>query len=1194
MYLKRLDVFGFKSFAEKTELEFGPGITAVVGPNGSGKSNVADAIRWVLGEQSARALRGGNMADVIFAGSDGKRPMGFAQVSIVLDNADGRLGVGFSEVMVTRRVDRSGEGEYFINQVPCRLKDVHDLFLDTGVGKENYSIIGQGKIDEILSSKPEDRRSLFEEAAGISRYKSRKREAQRRLDETEQNLLRITDIIGELGLQMESLSDQATRAEIYTGLQAELTRLDVGLMAQAIDHARRKLARQREENQALTERLAEIDGRLKVAEEAAEVARTLAESLDQELSMVSLQVNEATGRVERAEGRLALTGQEQKNGQAEQQRLEGELLELEARLKAMTEEQSTLEAQLADLQSAAVDTANELSARERAQTESQHDLAAANRAVEERKNRIVAILQLEAEKRNAVAGSERAGEEAARRLARLSGERERAEAEAAAARAAADRVATEQVELAAQRDRTDGALKARRADRAAAEQRGRELQQSAASLREQIQASSSRLGAIEEMINAFEGYQKGPRTVLQGREQGQPWAAEVLGSVAELIRTEPRFEKAIEVALGGNIQNLITETDGGAKAAIDHLKRSGGGRATFLPLNVIRPNGYRPEEEKEFRSAPGVIGVALDLVRFDPKHGPAMASLLGRTLIAEDMDSALAFGKKSGMRYRIVTLDGELLAAGGALTGGSLGGQGSGLLSREREREELTAKIVTLREELTSTRKEHDENLQLLAAADQEIKELEQSLRAIETRITQAEGETTRIAGEVKRWTEVLSTFATEAEQIEADARDGAAAGERIRLELSGLAAERSALESEVARMTEEGQSRLLALEEQGRDLTSVQVRLAELNQQVRSVEAQQSRLRSDSVGLEGQREARRAQLERVAERLEQVALDLTAAQAEVAEATAQRREREEERARLQARKLEALEQANGRDREMRNLRRSQSDTQSRLQHGEVEEARLEMELKSVAERLEEQYGLAPEEIAGQALPDSDVESARLRTHELREQIRELGPVNVAAIEEFRTAQERFSFLEAQKADLEEAKTSLYRAIEELDKRIKSLFIEAFQEIRHHFQRVYAELFEGGKADLQLVDEADLLETGIEIIAQPPGKKPQTLSLLSGGERAMTAIALLFALLRTKPTPFVILDEVEAALDEANVERFGRYLRLFSKDGSQFVCITHQRGTMEVADALYGVTMEGTGVSKVVSVRLVDVVKEAS
>ena len=1192
MYLKRLEIFGFKSFAEKTELEFTPGITAVVGPNGSGKSNVSDAIRWVLGEQSARALRGGSMADVIFAGSDGKRAMGFAEVSLVLDNSDGALPIDFTEVMITRRVDRSGEGEYFINQVPCRLKDVQDLFLDTGIGKENYSIIGQGRIDEILSSKPEDRRALFEEAAGISRYKARKREAQRRLQETEQNLVRITDIIGELTANMDALAQQAEKATLYQELDRELTRLDVGLLAHQLKGVIARLERQQEENAALAQKAAEIERRMQAADEALEVARQLVTALDEELGVLAVRPTEAAGREERAEGQLALARQHREAAEADQARIARELEGLAARLAEVKAELDRLAEQEAAVRQDGARLAEEVAALERACQESERASQATQAEVEGRKDRIVAILQLEAEKRNGAQAADRTAQEAERRLARLQEERRQAEADAARTGDRSAALAEEVAQLERLRAESQAELAGLAAERNAADRRLQALQAREAGLREQIQAAASRLGAIEELISGFEGYQRGPRTVLMGREKGAPWARDVLGAVAEVIRTEPRYEKAIEVALGGAIQNLITATDEGAKAAIEHLKRTGGGRATFLPLNTIRPQSYRPEEEREFRGAPGIVGVALDLVRFEERFRPAIAALLGRTLVAESLDAALALGRRTGQRFRVVTLDGELLAAGGAITGGATGGKGSGLLSRERERDELKAQLDGLRAELQSVRQEYEAEQARRSGLVQRIQEGEGRLRQLETRLTQAEGEQGRLADEARRWQQLLDTHAQEAAAIEAEiaaARESAAA---LRGELERLAAERADLEAEVRRLTAEAGQRGEELAGRRRMLTGAQVRLAELQEQLRGLEAQRRRAEGERAALEAEcagREQERAQL---AARLEEIAAELAAAQAEAEEAARCRAELVAERDAVQARKLAAQEQVNARERELRQLRRAQAEVQNRRQQGEVEEARLAMEQEGLVSRLAEQYELSAAAALERALPDAETEFARARIADLREQIRALGPVNLQAIEDYRAARERLEFLQSQEADLTEAKASLYRAIAELDRRIKTHFYQSFQEIRRAFQQVFTELFEGGKADLQLVDESDLLETGIEIIAQPPGKKAQPLSLLSGGERAMTAIALLFALLRVRPTPFVVLDEVEAALDEANVERFGRYLKNASKE-SQFICITHQRGTMEVADALYGVTMEGTGVSRVVSVRLVDIASEA-
>lgn len=1193
MYLKRLEIIGFKSFAEKTELDFGPGITAVVGPNGSGKSNVADAIRWVLGEQSAKALRGGAMVDVIFAGSSAKRAMGYAQVSLILDNSDGKLGVGFTEVQVTRRVDRSGEGEYFLNGVPCRLKDIHELFLDTGVGRENYSIIGQGKIDEILSNKAEERRAVFEEAAGISRYKLRKKEAQRRLEETENALVRITDITSEIESNLGALGEAAEKASQFKVLDEEATTLDQGLIAYAHQTATAKTEAIVGEADSLAARLADTEARLETGETRQETAKNLVVALETELTEVGQQLTEATGRHERAEGRLALANQEEGAAGAEGARLSQEIQVLQQKQATLKSEEEGLEDQVAVIFTELARIQADQLAHEGSLGDLQAEITGTSKQIEQRKDRIVSILQLEAEKRNGLLSAERRREEASRRQERLAAERTKTETEAKRTRGYLTAVEEDMVALGEEREELQKAIAAAQAEEARVQEMRADSQRRGNDLRGQFQATSARLEAIQEMMNAFEGYQKGPRTVLVGREKGAPWAAEVLGSVAEVIRTDSAYEKALEVALGGSIQNVLVQTDAGAKAAIEHLKRTGGGRATFMPLNTMRPNPFRADEEREFAGAPGILGSALSLVRFEERFRPAVAFLLGRVLVAQDMDAALAFGKKTGMRYRIVTLDGELLSAGGALTGGSTGGQGGGLLAREREKEELTARLTSLRADLGFIRDEQAKIEAELARWSQQIANLDGRLRTTENEITRCEGEVKRLSGDVARWTEVLQTFSFEAEQIQAELAEGDQGRTQLESELAALAGERAKLEAEVAELTKASEERLRILDERAKRLTELQVSGADQGANLRALRTRIDRLVTDRKALAAEEAERVAQGGEVAERLARVAQEKLAAQAELAESGALKERLTAERERLQRRRLEAQEAVNELERELRQLRRSLTDLTNRRQAVEVESARLQMDLESLATRLLETYGMLPTDLAGKALPEGELGFARTRLAELRELIRALGPVNLAAIEEFQTATERLTFLRQQQADLDEAKDSLYRAIDELDRKITTVFKQSFDQIRAAFQQVYHDLIEGGSADLKLMDEENLLETGIEIIAAPPGKKAQALSLLSGGERAMTATALLFALLRVKPTPFVVLDEVEAALDEANVDRVGRFLKRFAGEGSQFICITHQRGTMAAADTLYGVTMEGTGVSKVVSVRLVDVAKEA-
>lgn len=1188
MYLKRLELVGFKSFADKTELEFGPGMTAVVGPNGSGKSNVCDALRWVLGELSARELRGAKMEDVIFAGSSAKKPLGYAQVAITFDNGDKALPLPFAEIEVARRVDRAGGSEYFINQQPCRLKDILDLFLDTGIGKENYSIVGQGQIDQILSAKPEDRRALFEEAAGVARYKTRKREAARKLADTEQNLLRLGDLIGELDGRLADLAVQAETARRYRELETELSSLEIGLLARQLAHATRELTRWQAEAAAQRARLQEVDLSLGDLEGALDSARNLISALDQELAVLQTDVVQAAAQLERAEGRLNLLRQESEQADREQQRLEAEAAVLGGRQQGVAAELAAARTRLAEVAGDLAAARAELAEREAALAAVQAQAGAAARAGEEGRNRVFQLAQAAAERRNLAVSEVRVRDRAAERLARLA--RDEADARAQGQVAGAERARREAqlAELTERRAELEAGIAVASGREETAAGAVQVAADAMARLRERIEAVSARLGLLDELKASFEGFTRGPRTVLQGRDQRKPWARGVIGAVAELVRTEPKYERAIEVALGGAVQNIITQTDVDAKSCIAALKQAGAGRATFLPLSVIRGGALREDELRDFQAEKGFIGCALDLCRFEHRLRPAVSNLLGRVAVAKDMDAAIAIGRRTGFRHRIVTLDGELVHPGGAMTGGSAEGRASGMLAREREREELTAELAVRREELARSRADLEAARAGRTAAAQDRQQLEQELKRLEVAAAAAGAERDRHDAEVRRWQQHLAAVQEEAAAVTRESESGAEAARRLMSQAEELEAEQAALEADVARLGEDGQALAARTAAAGEAATAVRVRMAGLEQEERSLAAQEARLAAEAETLAAEAARRGDQRGALVARQGALAEELGEATREAEAAAVARRQLEERQQGLQARRLQAQADANAREREVRSLRRQQSDLLARISEANASEARLQAEVEGITGRLAEQHGLSPAETAGRELAEEMLPFARQRVGALRDEIRELGPVNPGAIEEHARAHERHEFLHGQRADLEEAKESLYRAIDELDRRIVHQFQESFHAVRREFQRVYAELFEGGRADLLLMDESNLLETGVEIMVQPPGKKLTPLSLLSGGERAMTAIALLFALLRYKPTPFVVLDEVEAALDEANVERVGRYLKQLTRE-TQFICITHQRGTMEVADALYGVTMEGTGVSRVVSVRFTDV-----
>lgn len=1192
MYLKRVEMFGFKSFAEKTVLELGPGITAVVGPNGAGKSNVSDAIRWVLGESSARQLRGVRMEDIIFGGSDSRRPLGYAQVSITLDNADGLLPVDAAEVMVSRRVDRAGDSEYFINQVQCRQKDVVDLFMDTGVGRDTYALVGQGKVDEILSSRPEDRRALFEEAAGIVRYKTRKKEAQRRLTETEQNLERLGDVMTELQGQIESLAGEAAAARQYQQLHAEWVDLEIALLATRLAGVQGQAQTQDAANRQHRQQLADLEQSLSAAEESLEAARQLAGALELEAESKQRQLLEITSALQQAEAEAALARQREENAAVEEQRLSAEAADLTGRHTAAEEQYRTAGRQRASLAAELTEARAQLEAAQAGHGAAEAEVAAAEETLETEKDQVVALLQEAARLRSAAEAARRAAEEAGRRQDRVGAGRQALEDELAAQTAA---LAAERQALAdgrAEQTAARAQLDAARTARAGALDRAAQIDQEAAQLRGRLQGARGRLDVLQEMQREFEGFQKGPRAVLQARAQGRDFAAGIVGAVAELIRTERRYERALEVALGGAIQDIVTTSDQAAKAAIAFLKERRAGRATFLPLNTIRARGLPAAEAEELGQRPGVLGIAADLVECEPQVRPAIVHLLGRVPVTADLDAALALGRATGFRYKIVTLEGELVHPGGALTGGAAGSErGGGLLARERERQELSRQV----EELAGALKELEARSRAERAAadrlEQDLAAQSEKLEELGLHLARRQSEVGRLEGEQDRLQQALAALEQQVADTRAEADAALAEAERLVGQEAELQRRRAAAEAAVARLQDDLRRRQGHREGVARDLADLRIRVVTLEQEEKSCAAEEQRLAGTLAELAAALGRNKAAQERVEQARAETQQALAQAEEAARAAQQQRQALDEEGRGLQARRLEVQGAANQREREIRQGRRTGTQIQEALAQGEAAAARLQVEEEHLCERLHQEFAATPESVRDRVLDTAAVASARARAADLKAEKEALGPVNLGAIEAHQKALERQRFFAEQRADLEEAKTALYRAIDELDRRIRTRFKESFEQVRQVFKEVFRSIFDGGRADLVLVDEDNLLETGVEILAQPPGKKLQSLELLSGGERAMTAIALLFAFLKVRPSPFVVLDEVEAALDEANVERFGRFLAEFARE-IQFIVITHQRGTMEVADALYGVTMEGTGVSRLVSVRLGDLSRQ--
>ncbi len=1182
MFLKSITINGFKSFANHTELQFVNGITAVVGPNGSGKSNISDGIRWVLGEQSAKSLRGGKMEDVIFAGSDTRKKVNFAEVSLTLDNTDRALSLDFDEVTVTRRVHRSGDSEYLINKQNCRLKDITELFLDTGIGKEAYSIIGQGRIEEILSSKSEDRRVIFEEAAGISKYKQRKREAEKKLDDTEANLLRIYDLIAELEGQVEPLRDQSEKATAFKALREKLKQHELSLYVYQIQETHKTWQSSESLKKVLEQRQLELSTVVNQHDATLEKQRLDLRRLEEQLELLQQQFMEVSENAEKTEGALHVL--HERRSHAEQHLSHASLVRTQ--LKERIEHKQL---EISNEQAKADQVLRVLQEVQRKLREEEQQLTGVSDLVlhfsdDQLKSELLETLNELARVRNEIRYAEQQRDAAHKQqLKMVEIERSLREQLQQYELALADWHRKQQqidAQIAECEQTAVGAVR----DRSSFQEQMQELQATLTRLKQEEAALRSRSETMGEMQNDYEGYSYGVKEVLKNKGKNSGLNG-IHGAVAELVQVPKQYEVAVEVALGGALQHVVVTDERAARTAIQYLKQRQLGRATFLPMDVIRARHIAQDDLAKLQAMNGFIGVAADLLKADAQYMAIVRNLLGAVLIAEHLESANTLAAASGYRYRIVTLDGDVVNAGGSMTGGSLQKKTGNLLGRQRLLEELAEQIRVKHAEVVSC---DDELLRLgqqIQDADSSIalKRVELEEKRLSRQAAHAQMEQTHVdIRDLQERLALLSDDLTEQVQserlseeqiaLETERRDVLATKERNL---------QAAIEhADVSRKEQEG-----VKEQMQEQLVELKIKLAQLRQEHQSLNDLLQRMRSELSGLEfewtqneeasqdwqeqkthndTEIENKQTMLDRLKTQKQQLSETLAFARAEKAQGSSQ---------------LEADESLT---REQR-LELRQVDEQ--LHQADITLNRCEVELDYLLKKLSEDYELSFE-LAQKKYPiPEDVPVTQQHVRDLKRQISALGDVNLGAIEEFARVSERFAFLTSQRDDLDAAKQTLYEVIKEINGEMGKRFLTAFEQIRSRFSGVFTSLFGGGRADLILSEPERILTTGIEIVAQPPGKSLKNLQLLSGGERALTAIALLFSILHIKPVPFCVLDEVEAALDEANVSRFAGYLREFAQQ-TQFIVVTHRKGTMEEADVLYGVTMQDSGVSKLVSVKL--------
>ena len=1181
MYLKSIEVQGFKSFANKIKFEFHNGITGIVGPNGSGKSNVADAVRWVLGEQSAKQLRGGNMQDVIFSGTQLRKPLGYASVAITLDNADHKLDTSYEEVTVTRRLYRSGESEYLMNGAACRLRDIQELFYDTGIGKEGYSIIGQGQIDKILSNKPDDRRELFDEAAGIVKFKRRKATTLKKLEEEESNLTRVSDILSELTRQLGPLRRQSESARIYLKKRDELKLLDLNMFLVDRERMEKEYDRLQQTYGASSEELAETKAQFEKTKEEYDVLEKQLEELEKEIEEKREKTSENALSLKQLEGQIQVL-QEQIRTASENRRMHAE------RLDAIDSEYEGRKAQLKELEQtrdeAKIQGKENQTETDRIQSELDvlHDaMVQSTLTMNQAKTSQIDLLNQKASAKGKLQRYDAMLEQIGIRKSMLSqrvlvlkNDEEKQQDVLINCRA-------EYRKLAKEIEGADG-------KRSANQKQIEKLQQEIVNEQREVDnrqllfhREESRLETLRNMSERYDGYGNSIRRVMEQKSR----VPGLIGVVADLIKTDKKYETAIETALGGAIQNIVTKDEKTAKEMIGFLKKNRYGRATFLPLSAISAKGGLPMTQ--LLKEEGVIQSADRLVHTEPEFAELMRSLLGRTLVVETIDHGIALQKKNHHSLRIVTLEGELLNPGGSMTGGAFKNT-SNLLGRRREIEELEKQVKklstdldelkqgletkrtlrnALRDEIADIAEKVKDKQLDLNTAEMSIRQAEQRIREIQSGYSQLKGESSEIESQIREIDEFKLSIQKEMKELKSSEKDS----------------QETALSQETLLNQQKDQETELA-----KQLESLHLKGSELSQQLSFHEENITRIRRELETLQAEKEdisgkqtERSHEEEEKKQQMAEIEATMAAGREQDGILQAELAKTQQEKEKLQgthrqffAKRDELSEHQNRLDKECYRLR-SQLD-------------KLEESQESQINYIWDEYEITPVQAASyrmEEVPERTVLKKQL--NEVKEEIRRLGPVNVNAIEEFKEVEERHTFLSAQHEDLIQAKETLENIIQELDDGMRRQFSEKFADIQREFDKAFKDLFGGGKGSIELVEGEDILEAGVQIISQPPGKKLQNMMQLSGGEKALTAIALLFAIQNLKPSPFCLLDEIEAALDDSNVTRFAEYLHKLTKN-TQFIVITHRRGTMNAADRLYGITMQEKGVSTLVSVDLIE------
>ncbi|MGM0502068.1 MAG: chromosome segregation protein SMC [Bacillota bacterium] len=1184
IYLKNIKMKGFKSFADPVTIDFEPSITGVIGPNGSGKSNISDAIKWVLGEQSAKALRGSKMKDVIFAGSDNRRAKRSAKVTLTLDNKERELDIDYDQVKIGRKVTKDGKSDYLLNGQRCRLKDIQELLLDTGIGKEAYSIIGQGKVEAVLNEGSTDRRRLFEEAAGITKHKQRKEEAEEKLADIQQKLQRIEDIISEIKRQVDPLEEEAEKAKEYKGYKAELKDYEVNLLLNKYADLEEKLDQKISTKQELSYKLTEAKAAvneydLKIDNEEEKLDELIAEIDDfqDKLYQKRDQLQQTTNKIDLADERENNLSQQKQRLKAEVKRLKreidtlkDEMIEKKDKEKQVVEKLEEKKERLANLEENLADTREKLRARK-------------ERREEIRNNKLDNINQINQYK-NKLSNVEQNLEYYSTEIEELNSSKKQLKKELQNKKEEQQEYKKELSELQEEFAEQKNSLKKKRELKEQLTEEFKNLKEKYDELKDKLSRKNSKLKTLKDLEKSYAGYYRGVKKVLN---YAQDNLSGVCGVVAELIEVSKKYETAIEVALGSILQNIVVEDNKVGQKAIKYLKKNKAGRATFLPLDLIDARSLRNNEQQAL-NVTGAIDVADKLVDYDPKYEAVIKNVLGRIIVAEDMDSAVKISKAANKRVKVVTLEGEIVRPGGSMTGGSRN-KDSNLLGRSRQIEELSTAVEKLNNKLEQvketgfTKKEKIENLeQEIDNLDNQVRKLDLEQTSSNKDLQQAGNEVQRLEQELKLKSNKLNDLLTKKEKLKEKKKE-------VEHDLDNLTTGEDDLEGLISKLESKITSLQQDKEQLGDEITDTKVEIASLKQERESLK-QEYQNKETAVKNKKEKITReqnnitkvKNKTQEIEAKKQELITDKKSLKEKIKQAKAKLNKLKEDR-------NDVNQKIKQHQKESKESRERRDKLQEQANKNEIKLTEIKVNLENIEEKLAQEYEIEVYDLIEERDEIVDYEEVENKINSLKKKMKKLEPVNLGSIEEYQNLSKRLDFLSEQHTDLIESRDSLQEVITEIENEMKEEFLTTFQQVKEEFETIFVDLFEGGEAKLKLEDKNNLLETGIEINAQPPGKNLQKLSLMSGGEKALTATALLFALLKVNPSPFYVLDELDAPLDDANVKRFADYLQELATR-AQFIVITHRKGTMKAVNALYGITMQNSGVSQIVSLKLDEVV----